>query len=90
MAELQAMLATMRLEAEAREADAAASAERAGAGAADEGGEGIALDDEGAWDDSALVDAYDAAVRRYQQAHGLPSAGACGCARAVRGCARVW
>jgi hypothetical protein len=43
--------------------------------------------EEGAWDDSALVDAYEDAVRRYQRAHGLTASGACACA--LCGCVRV-
>ena len=38
----------------------------------------------GGWDDSALVTAYEDAVRRYQRAHGLLPPGAC---FAGRGCA---
>ena len=54
----------------------AAASLRDEADARDDGGAG---GDEaaGGWDDSALVTAYEDAVRRYQQAHGLLPPGAC-------------
>jgi hypothetical protein len=55
-------------------------------GAGAEGEAGPLGGEEGAWDDSALVDAYEDAVRRYQRAHGLTASGAwrallCACVR---------
>jgi hypothetical protein len=64
MASLPATLAAASLHDEADERDAY---DGAGGGEAESGG----------WDDSALVTAYEDAVRRYQQAHGLLPPGAC-------------
>ena len=61
MASLSAQLAAASL----RDSDEPDGDELAGGGAG-----------EGEWDDSALVTAYEDAVRRYQEAHGLLPAGA--------------
>ncbi len=73
MAALADALAAARLgdEQEEEEQDAEGAEDAAAAA----GGFDPAALDEGAWDDSALVHAYDAAVRRYQEAHGLLPAG---------------